>query len=113
MSAGEHLADVIALPHPARVAAQVVRMVLATSSGEDPTERAGIARTVIDLARRNGQLRRRYGPGVGGIPRGDGTWWVAAVCLECCWVGEVTFDEGAARAESDAHRCRARSPRWT
>lgn len=107
----EHLGSVVALPHPARVAGAIVKMILATQSEEDPTVRAGIARAVIESARRNGQLRKRYTAGVGGLPRGDGTWWVAAVCLECCWVGEVTSDEDAAGREADAHRCPGRSPR--
>jgi hypothetical protein len=102
----EHCADVSVLPHPARVAGHIVRLILATNSDEDPAERAGIARAVVELSRRNGQLRKRYGAGVGGVQYRDGTWMLAPVCLLCCWVGEVTSDADAAANAAGGHRCR-------
>lgn len=67
MSTDERQGILIALPLPARVAGDVVRLILATHSEDDPEQRAGIARTEIGLARRRG-LRRRYAAGVGGVP---------------------------------------------
>jgi hypothetical protein len=104
-STHEQQAAVIPLPHPARVAAQIVRLILATNAEADPAERGAIARTVIGMSWRNGGLRKRYGPGVGGVPSRDGSWTLAPVCLECCWVGELTSDEDAAEAAAASHRC--------
>jgi hypothetical protein len=100
----ERLGTLVALPLPSRVAADIVRLILATQSEDDPKERAGIARTVIELARRRG-LRRRYAAGVGGVRTRDGVWWLAPVCLRCCWVGAVSSDEDAAAAEATRHAC--------
>lgn len=102
MSTG-HLADAIPLPHPARVAGDVVRMILATSSDEDPADRRAVARSVIDVWRRNG-LRGASGAGVGGIRWGGG-WMVAPVCLTCAWVGELGPDDEAAGHTAAQHRC--------
>lgn len=99
----EHRAGVIPLPHPARVAGDVVRMILATSSDEDPADRRAVARSVIDLWRRNG-LRGPSGAGVGGIRWGDG-WMVAPVCLTGAWVGELGPDKEAAGHTAAQHRC--------
>jgi hypothetical protein len=101
----EQQAAVIPLPHPARVAGQIVRLILATNSEDDPGDRMGIARSVVEVSWRNGGLHKRYGPGVGGVQARDGSWTLAPVCLECCWVGEVTSDEDAAGAAAASHRC--------
>lgn len=102
-STHEQQATVVPLPHPARVAGDVVRIIVATHSEDDAAQRSGVARSVIDMWRRNG-FRRTYGAGVGGMRRGEG-WMVAPVCLRCAWVGELGTDQDAAGVAADAHRC--------
>lgn len=95
---------VLPLPTPARVAGDVVRMILATASRQDASQRALVARSVIEVWRRN-HFRGTYGAGVGGIRDGDGQWTLAAVCLACAWVGELTSDVTAAERAAVSHRC--------
>lgn len=104
MSSPQHQADVITLPHPARVAADIVRTIVATHSEEDPRVRTGVARVIIDMSRRRG-LRGTYAPGVGGVRTRTGAWWLAAVCLECAWVGDIVGEDAAASAQAGAHTC--------
>lgn len=94
---------VVTLPHPARVAGDVVRLILATNSAEDAEDRRALARSVIDLWRRN-RFRGNYGAGVGGVRKGD-AWTVAAVCLRCAWVGELGGDPDVAQSAASEHRC--------
>lgn len=104
MPTTQHPRTVVPLPTPARVAGDIVRIILATHSGGDAAQRSAVARSVIEIWRRN-RFRGSYGAGVGGIRGDDGEWTLAPVCLTCAWVGDLTASVADAELAAAAHRC--------